>query len=72
MRRRFQFSLKMLLAVLVCAAFFFGGMSVQRAIDLREKRLNQAEQDEWLVHERILDLRLENAAKKLGPLPEGD
>lgn len=72
MRRRLQFSLKMLLAVLVCSAFFFGGMAAQRAIDLREKRLRQAGQDELLVHERILQLRLENAAQKLESLPEGN
>lgn len=72
MTRTFQFSLKMLLAVLVCSAFFFGGMAAQRAIDLREKRLTQAGQDELVVRERILQLRLENAAQQLEPLSEGD
>jgi hypothetical protein len=32
MRRRFQFSLKMLLVAMLVAAAFFGGMTIQRQI----------------------------------------
>jgi hypothetical protein len=72
MTQRFQFSLRVLLAAMVCAAFFFGGMAAQQAIDLREKRLMHAGNDELLIHERMLHLRLENAARQIERLPEGN
>lgn len=72
MPRRFQFSLKAVLAAIVCAAFFFARMAMQRAIDLREQRLLQQQNSVPTTHERILDLRIEDAVRRMEKRPEGD
>ena len=64
MAYRIQYSLKWLMAAVVCAAFFFGGMVAQRAIDLREQRRLDQQASEMRLHEQILDIRIENAVRK--------
>lgn len=71
MRRRFQFSLRALLLLMLIAAAFFGGMAVQRQLDRPEplrlrKRAKALPVDIVVgVHGRDLEEAARDLAKKL-------